>query len=133
MVLRIQAFWATIVCRQQNARLNTYSPAITYDQCHLQPATYVYQLAPHRHVPHGILERLLTALASSQTRYLHRRVLSPLRPTNVADYRHVAFWQRLRYFCRLYLQSSQEYIVCQGGVDDHARLPWTSGSGSSYR
>ena len=39
----------------------------------------------------------------------------------------VAFWQRLRYFCRLYLQSSQELHRLQSGVDDHTRLPRTSG------
>ncbi|MCZ5933508.1 hypothetical protein O5264_13200 [Escherichia coli] len=73
-----------------------------------------------------ILEQLLTALASSQTDvYTVARIISPLRPTNVADYRHVAFWQRLRYFCRLYLQSSQELHRLQSGVDDRARLPRT--------
>ncbi|HCP9995748.1 TPA: FUSC family protein [Escherichia coli] len=35
--------------------------------------------------------------------------------------------QRLRYFCRLYLQSSQELHRLQSGVDDHTRLPRTSG------
>ena len=75
-----------------------------------------------------ILEQLLTALASSQTDvYTVARIIAPLRPTNVADYRHVAFWQRLRYFCRLYLQSSQELHRLQSGVDDHTRLPRTSG------
>lgn len=74
-----------------------------------------------------ILEQLLTALASSQTdAYTVARIIAPLRPTNVADYRHVAFWQRLRYFCRLYLQSSQELHRLQSGVDDHARLARTS-------
>lgn len=24
-----------------------------------------------------------------------------------ADYRHIAFWARLRYFCRIYLESSR--------------------------
>ncbi|MFP1495773.1 FUSC family protein [Escherichia coli] len=45
-LLRIQAFWSHYRFRQQNARLNALlHQQFTYDQCHLQPATYVAQLA----------------------------------------------------------------------------------------
>lgn len=128
-LLRIQAFWSHYRFRQQNARLN----ALLHQQLRMTSViSSLRRMLLNWPSPpcatREILEQLLTALASSQTDiYTVARIIAPLRPTNVADYRHVAFWQRLRYFCRLYLQSSQELHRLQSGVDDHARLPWTSG------
>jgi hypothetical protein len=39
--------------------------------------------------------------------YTVARIIAPLAPPDDDDYRHRAFWQRLRYFCRLYLASSR--------------------------
>lgn len=128
-LLRIQAFWSHYRFRQQNARLN----ALLHQQLRMTSViSSLRRMLLNWPSPPGatreILEQLLTALASSQTDvYTVARIIAPLRPTNVADYRHVAFWQRLRYFCRLYLQSSQELHRLQSDVDDHARLPRTSG------
>ncbi|MDU1267595.1 MAG: FUSC family protein [Escherichia coli] len=128
-LLRIQAFWSHYRFRQQNARLN----ALLHQQLRMTSViSSLRRMLLNWPSPPGatreILEQLLTALASSQTDvYTVARIIAPLRPTNVADYRHVAFWQRLRYFCRLYLQSSQELHRLQSGVDDHTRLPRTSG------
>ena len=127
-LLRIQAFWSHYRFRQQNARLN----ALLHQQLRMTSViSSLRRMLLNWPSPPGatreILEQLLTALASSQTdAYTVARIIAPLRPTNVADYRHVAFWQRLRYFCRLYLQSSQELHRLQSGVDDHARLARTS-------
>lgn len=123
-LLRIQAFWSHYRFRQQNARLN----ALLHQQLRMTSViSSLRRMLLNWPSPpcatREILEQLLTALASSQTDvYTVARIIAPLRPTNVADYRHVAFWQRLRYFCRLYLQSSQELHRLQSGVDDHTRL-----------
>ncbi len=81
----------------------------------IQPATYVAQLAL-RQMPREILERLLTALASSQTDvYTVARIIS-----RYADQRRRLPARRLlaatTLFCRLYLQSSQELHRLQSGV-----------------
>ena len=117
-LLRIQAFWSHYRFRQQNARLN----ALLHQQLRMTSViSSLRRMLLNWPSPPGatreILEQLLTALASSQTDvYTVARIIAPLRPTNVADYRHVAFWQRLRYFCRLYLQSSQELPIHDGKV-----------------
>lgn len=55
-------------------------------------------------------------MARSQTdSYAVARIIAPLAPTDASDYRHVAFWQRLRYFCRLYLRTSHQLRVIENG------------------
>src|SRR5690606_4301846 len=44
------------------------------------------------------------------------RILAPLAPTDEYDYRHRAFWQRLLYFCRLYLRSSRLIAVVENAT-----------------
>ncbi|EMO3100778.1 FUSC family protein [Escherichia coli] len=92
-----------------------------------QPETTDAIRAAHEGVIGQILTMNLLRIQAFWSHYRFRQQNARLRPTNVADYRHVAFWQRLRYFCRLYLQSSQELHRLQSGVDDHTRLPRTSG------
>jgi hypothetical protein len=53
-----------------------------------------------------VLESLLAELAPHADSYHVARILAPLAPPD-ADYRHIAFWARLRYFCRIYLESSR--------------------------
>lgn len=109
-LLRIQAFWSHYRFRQQNARLN----ALLHQQLRMTSViSSLRRMLLNWPSPPGatreIIEQLLTVLANSQTNfYTVARIIAPLRPTNLADYRHVAFWHRLRYFCHLYLQSSQE-------------------------
>lgn len=126
-LLRIQAFWSHYRFRQQNARLN----ALLHQQLRMTSViSSLRRMLLNWPSPpcatREILEQLLTALASSQTDvYTVARIIAPLRPTNVADYRHVAFWQRLRYFCRLYLQSSQEFkAVWMIIPDSHGHPAW---------
>ncbi|MFP1527591.1 hypothetical protein ACLB1R_08615 [Escherichia coli] len=92
-MLRIQAFWSHYRFRQQNARLN----ALLHQQLRMTVSCPACRrMLLNWPSPPGatreILEQLLTALASSQTDvYTVARIIAPLRPTNVADYRHVAF------------------------------------------
>lgn len=63
--------------------------------------------APPAHT-REIIEALLAALARPDADiYTVARIIAPLAPTDEYDYRHRAFWQRLNYFCRLYLRSSR--------------------------
>lgn len=128
-LLRIQAFWSHYRFRQQNARLN----ALLHQQLRMTSViSSLRRMLLNWPSPPGatreIIEQLLTVLANSQTNfYTIARIIAPLRPTNLADYRHVAFWHRLRYFCHLYLQSSQELHRLESSSDDHTRLPRASG------
>lgn len=114
-LLRIQAFWSHYRFRQQNARLN----ALLHQQLRMTSViSSLRRMLLNWPSPPGatreILEQLLTALASSQTDvYTVARIIAPLRPTNVADYRHVAFWQRLRYFAAFICKVVRNYIVCK--------------------
>lgn len=63
--------------------------------------------APPAHT-REIIEALLATLARSDADiYTVARIIAPLAPADEYDYRHRAFWQRLNYFCRLYLRSSR--------------------------
>ncbi len=104
-LLRIQAFWSHYRFRRQNTLMTVIAPATPYDQCDLQPAQDVVKLARcTRSLTTGAGA---TALAHPQTDALTVARIAPLAPTATADYRHRAFWLRLRYFCRLYLLSSR--------------------------
>lgn len=63
--------------------------------------------APPAHT-REVIEALLATLARPDADiYTVARIIAPLAPTDEYDYRHRAFWQRLNYFCRLYLRSSR--------------------------
>ncbi len=122
-LLRIQLSGATIVFASKTHALMRCSTAITYDQCHLQPATYVAQLASPPDATREILEQLLTALASSKQKFTPSHVLSPhyARPTSrLPTHRFLA---ATTLFLPPLSASSQELHRLQSGVDDHARLP----------
>lgn len=56
------------------------------------------------------------------------RIIAPLRPQDEQDYRHLAFWQRLRYFCQLYLRSSRQlYLIESGAPVDQIHIRRTPG------
>lgn len=125
-LLRIQAFWSHYRFRRQNALLN----ALLHQQLRLTSVISSLRRMllswpnPPAHTPE-IIEQLLTALAHSQTdSYTVARIIAPLAPDNASDFRHVAFWQRLRYFCRLYLQSSHLLrLVEQGEPPSRMTIP----------
>lgn len=116
-LLRIQAFWSHYRFRRQNALLNV----LLHHQLRLTSVISSLRRmllnwpTPPAHT-RDVIDQLLTALARSQTdSYAVARIIAPLAPTDVSDYRHVAFWQRLRYFCRLYLRTSRQLRVIENG------------------
>ena len=108
-LLRIQAFWSHYRFRRQNTLLNY----LLHQQLRMTSAISSLRRmllnwpAPPAHT-REVIEALLAALARPDADiYTVARIIAPLAPTDEYDYRHRAFWQRLNYFCRLYLRSSR--------------------------
>ncbi|MDZ7321162.1 FUSC family protein [Kosakonia sacchari] len=108
-LLRIQAFWSHYRFRRQNSLLTWLlhqQLRMTSVISSLRRMLLNWPDAPENLRP--VLERLLSALAHPRADALTvARIIAPLAPGESDDYRHHAFWQRLRYFCRLYLTSSR--------------------------
>jgi uncharacterized membrane protein YccC len=108
-LLRIQAFWSHYRFRRQNSLLTWLlhqQLRMTSVISSLRRMLLNWPDAPENLRP--ILEQLLAALAHPRADALTvARIIAPLAPGISDDYRHHAFWQRLRYFCRLYLTSSR--------------------------
>lgn len=108
-LLRIQAFWSHYRFRRQNPLLNYLlhqQLRMTSVISSLRRMLLNWPTAPAR--TREILESLLNELAYTNADALSvARIIAPLAPPADADYRHIAFWKRLRYFCRLYLVSSR--------------------------
>ncbi|MEO3739130.1 FUSC family protein [Kosakonia sp. WA-90] len=108
-LLRIQAFWSHYRFRRQNTLMTWLlhqQLRMTSVISSLRRMLLNWPDAPPHLRP--VLEQLLAALSHPQTDALTvARIIAPLAPTDAADYRHQAFWLRLRYFCRLYLLSSR--------------------------
>ncbi len=108
-LLRIQAFWSHYRFRRQNALLNY----LLHQQLRLTSviSSLRRMLVNWPDAPpstRDIIDALIVALAKPQTDlYTVARIIAPLKPCDDGDYKHQAFWQRLRYFCRLYLNSSR--------------------------
>jgi len=108
-LLRIQAFWSHYRFRRQNALLNY----LLHQQLRMTSAISSLRRMllnwpnPPAHT-REVIDQLLAALARPDVDfYTVSRIIAPLKPGNDGDYRHRAVWQRLRYFCRLYLRSSR--------------------------
>lgn len=108
-LLRIQAFWSHYRFRRQNSLLTWLlhqQLRMTSVISSLRRMLLNWPDAPENLRP--VIEQLLTALAQPRADALTiARIIAPLAPGVSDDYRHHAFWQRLRYFCRLYLTSSR--------------------------
>ncbi|BBS91525.1 fusaric acid resistance protein [Klebsiella sp. WP7-S18-CRE-02] len=108
-LLRIQAFWSHYRLRRQNALLNYLlhqQLRLTSVISSLRRLMLNWPNLPNHVRP--VLETLLQALASPGCdAYTVARIIAPLAPVDPQDYRHHAFWDRLRYFCRLYLKTSR--------------------------
>lgn len=108
-LLRIQAFWSHYRFRRQNRVLTWLlhqQLRMTSVISSLRRMMLNWPDAPATLRP--VLEQLLAELAHPRTDALTvARIIAPLAPAQSADYRHHAFWERLRYFCRLYLASSR--------------------------
>ncbi|MGK9171848.1 FUSC family protein [Yokenella regensburgei] len=108
-LLRIQAFWSHYRFRRQNALLNYLlhqQLRLTSVISSLRRLRVNWPDAPSN--TSAVIASLVAELAKPRTDYYTvARLIAPLAPTDDNDYRHQAFWQRLRYFCRLYLNSSR--------------------------
>ena len=108
-LLRIQAFWSHYRFRRQNTLLNY----LLHQQLRMTSAiSSLRRMLLNWSTPpentRAIIETLLAALARPDADiYTVARIIAPLAPKDEYDYRHRAFWQRLNYFCRLYLRSSR--------------------------
>ncbi len=108
-LLRIQAFWSHYRFRRQNPLLNY----LLHQQLRMTSVTSSvrrlllnWPAAPAH--TRSVLEQLLAELARPQAdAYSVARIIAPLAPADDHDYRHRAFWLRLRYFCQLHLTSSR--------------------------
>lgn len=108
-VLRIQAVWSHYRLRRRNNILNF----MLHQQLRLTSIISGIRRMmvnwPER--PEALtdgLQRLLEELRQPDTnKYRLAKVLKDLYPTDPDDFRHRAFWLRLRQFCWLYLQSSR--------------------------
>ncbi len=117
-LLRIQAFWSHYRLRRQNTLLNYLlhqQLRLTSVISSLRRLMLNWPNAPQNLRP--VLESLLQALARPDCdAYTVARIIAPLAPSDPQDYRHHAFWSRLRYFCRLYLTTSHWLLRLQNAT-----------------
>jgi uncharacterized membrane protein YccC len=108
-LLRIQAFWSHYRLRRQNNLLNYMlhqQLRITSVISSLRRMLLNWPDRPDNLA--SVLEQLLTELRTPETdKYRLARILQQIAPQDPADYRHRAFWLRLRHFCWLYLGASR--------------------------
>lgn len=108
-LLRIQAFWSHYRFRRQNNVLNYVlhqQLRMTSVISSLRRMLLNWQDPPD--VLFSALQELLKELAKSDcNKYRLAQILSAAAPTDKDDYRHLAFLQRLRYFCWMYLNISR--------------------------
>ncbi|VEI19218.1 p-hydroxybenzoic acid efflux pump subunit AaeB [Serratia plymuthica] len=108
-LLRIQAFWSHYRLRRQNNVLNY----MLHQQLRLTSVISSLRRMllnwPDRPANLAtVLDHLLTELRDPATdKYRLARILQQIAPQDSADYRHRAFWLRLRHFCWLYLLCSR--------------------------
>lgn len=111
-LLRIQAFWSHYRFRRQNALLN----ALLHQQLRLTSViSSLRRMLLNWPTPpensREVIEQLLAELAKPRAdSYTVARIIAPLRPQDEQDYRHLAFWQRLRYFASYICAAAVSYI-----------------------
>lgn len=109
-LLRIQAFWSHHQLRRQNSRMNL----MIHQQLYMTSMiSSLRRMLLNWHNPPDnlsvVLKPLLAQLRDSQTdKYQLAKTLQLIRPLDTADYRHRAFWVRLRHFCWLYLDCNHQ-------------------------
>nr|WP_301286285.1 FUSC family protein [Serratia nevei] len=108
-LLRIQAFWSHYRLRRQNNLLNYLlhqQLRITSVISSLRRMLLNWPDRPANLMP--VLTQLLDELRDPATdKYRLARLLQQIAPQDPADYRHRAFWLRLRHFCWLYLSCNR--------------------------
>lgn len=127
-LLRIQAFWSHYRFRRQNSLLNY----LLHQQLRLTSLTsslrrmLINWPSPPPQT-RQVIDELLLALARPDIDfYTVARIIAPLAPAQYDDYHHLAFWQRLRYFCQLYLRTSRWLSRLENTADSsELTAPWT--------
>lgn len=108
-LLRIQAFWSHYRLRRQNNLLNYLlhqQLRITSVISSLRRMLLNWPDRPANLMP--VLTQLLDELRDPATdKYRLARLLQQIAPYDPTDYRHRAFWLRLRHFCWLYLRCNR--------------------------
>ena len=108
-LLRIQAFWSHYRLRRQNNLLNYLlhqQLRMTSVISSLRRMLLNWPDRPANLMP--VLTQLLDELRDPTTdKYRLARLLQQIAPQDAADYRHRAFWLRLRDFCWLYLRCNR--------------------------
>nr|WP_232094930.1 FUSC family protein [Serratia ureilytica] len=108
-LLRIQAFWSHYRLRRQNNLLNYLlhqQLRITSVISSLRRMLLNWPDRPANLMP--VLTQLLDELRDPATdKYRLALLLQQIAPQDAADYRHRAFWLRLRDFCWLYLRCNR--------------------------
>lgn len=108
-VLRIQAFWSHYRLRRQNNILNAmlhHQLRITSVISSLRRMLLNWPDRPENLAT--ILDQLLNELRDPATdKYRLAHILLAVAPPDPTDYRHRAFFLRLRHFCWLYLRCSR--------------------------
>ncbi|OON40435.1 fusaric acid resistance protein [Izhakiella australiensis] len=104
-LLRIQAFWSHYRFRRQNHVLNYVlhqQLKLTSIISSLRRMLVNWDQPPAR-IFHGTTQLLEALKGSDASKYDIARLLAAMAPTPDSDYRHRAYWQRLRYFSMAYL------------------------------
>lgn len=108
-LLRIQAFWSHYRLRRQNNLLNYLlhqQLRITSVISSLRRMLLNWPDRPANLMP--VITQLLDELRDPATdKYRLARLLQQIAPQDPTDYRHRAFWLRLRHFCWLYLRCNR--------------------------
>jgi uncharacterized membrane protein YccC len=108
-VLRIQAFWSHYRLRRQNNILNYMlhqQLRITSVISSLRRMLLNWQNPPENLA--AVLDQLLNELRDPTTdKYRLAHILIAIAPQDPSDYRHRAFFLRLRHFCWLYLRCTR--------------------------
>lgn len=108
-LLRIQAFWSHYRLRRQNNLLNYLlhqQLRITSVISSLRRMLLNWPDRPANLMP--VLTQLLDELRDPATdKYRLAHLLQQIAPQEPTDYRHRAFWLRLRHFCWLYLRCNR--------------------------
>ncbi|WP_297199442.1 FUSC family protein [uncultured Pluralibacter sp.] len=108
-LLRIQAFWSHYRFRRQNSLLNYLlhqQLRLTSVISSLRRMLLNWETPPEN--TRDVIDALLEALAKPDAEpYSIARIIAPLAPKDPQDFRHLAFWMRLRYFVRIYLASKR--------------------------
>lgn len=108
-LLRIQAFWSHYRFRRQNSLLNYLlhqQLRLTSVISSLRRMLLCWETPPEN--TREVIDTLLQALARPDANpYSIARIIAPLAPQDPQDFRHLAFWLRLRYFVQVYLASKR--------------------------